>query len=320
MAQNLFGGVVGPQIIIDSGKSDGAKESNFLNKVDELSTWLESQEEINHVNSLLYTLKRIHELAHADRDEYFKISESKEQIAQYLLLYEISSDSGSDLKSLIDNNYRKVRLDILWNLQDSKTSLKKISEIKAYAEKLGLDISFTGKTYIMSTLNDQITTTFMGSLSVSFLFITLILSFAFGSLSLGLLSLIPNITPLLIGGGLIKLMGFSFDPSLSVVMSISLGIVVDDTIHFIANFQKNRERGLDTEKNIENILSHTAPALIMTTIILGLGFAAFVLGEFLPNRNVGIFTSLILITALLIDLLILPVLIFFAESFKNLNK
>ena len=142
---------------------------------------------------------------------------------------------------------------------------------------------------------------------------------SFKSISLGLMSLIPNVTPLLIGGGLIKLFDLSFDPSLSVVMSISLGIVVDDTIHFIANFQKNKNKNLGLVQNIENVLAQTAPALIITTIILGLGFGSFVLGEFVPNQTVGLFTALILVIALLIDLLILPVVIFLLDRFKSSN-
>lgn len=317
VAQDIFGGVVGPQIVVDTGVKDGAKNPVFLKKVDELSEWLKSQKEINHVNSVLYNIKRINELAHGESREYFKIPDDQNLVAQYLLLYEISS--GTDLRSLIDNSFQKIRLDTLWNIQDSKSSLEKVKEIKSYADKLGLKLAFTGKTYIMNTLNEQITTTFMSSLSMSFLLITLILMISFKSISLGLMSLIPNVTPLLIGGGLIKLFDLSFDPSLSVVMSISLGIVVDDTIHFIANFQKNKNKNLGLVQNIENVLAQTAPALIITTIILGLGFGSFVLGEFVPNQTVGLFTALILVIALLIDLLILPVVIFLLDRFKSSN-
>src|SRR5690606_33103740 len=123
------------------------------------------------------------------------------------------------------------------------------------------------------------------------------------------IAMLPNLLPMVFGGALMVAMGVYVDIGTSMVIVVCLGIAVDDTIHFIANYKYNRENGLDIPASIEHTFSITGKALVVTTILLVMGFGSFIFAEFVPNRTFGILCAQILIFALIIDLTLLPALL-----------
>jgi predicted RND superfamily exporter protein len=131
----------------------------------------------------------------------------------------------------------------------------------------------------------------------------------FRSVNLGMLAMLPNLLPLLFGAALLVLIGQTLDMGAVIAFSFCLGIAVDDTVHFMANYARMTREGKSPREAVANIFTHTVPALLTTTIILVVAFGAFIFASFLPNRNFGLFVAVILSMALIADLTLLPALL-----------
>jgi predicted RND superfamily exporter protein len=139
--------------------------------------------------------------------------------------------------------------------------------------------------------------------------ISLLLIGIFRSVKLGAIALLTNCIPLVFGGAIFFLMGKSIDPGSVLVMSVCLGIAVDDTIHILSNYNRLRSEGNSSDDTVVELIAHTSPALIATTVILVCGFGTLALGTFIPNVYFGIMTAMILSIALFTDLTFLPALL-----------
>jgi len=167
-------------------------------------------------------------------------------------------------------------------------------------------------------MNHYVVKSFIQSLLIAMVLISVVLIVAFRSFKLGGLALIPNFIPLILGGAMLKLLGHSLDVGTVVVAALCLGIAVDDTIHILANYLKRREAGYDPRSAIAMVLTHTGAALVATTLVLVGAFGTFGFGTFVPNVYLGIMTALILSTALLTDLTLLPALLMARASRKEM--
>ena len=185
---------------------------------------------------------------------------------------------------------------------------------------IDLDIFITGKIKLYQKINDTIVSSLTKSMMIALIAITLFISLILGSFKLGLLSLIPNIIPLIFGGASLYLLGNYIDSGVVVVLSVCLGIAVDDTIHFLTNYLEGQEKGLSLKDNLKEIFHGTGNALIITTVILFFGFGIFSFSNYIPNSNFGILSAIILSSALILDLFLLPVLIIMTDKFLIKKK
>ena len=126
--------------------------------------------------------------------------------------------------------------------------------------------------------------------------------------------MIPNSIPIIIGGACLPIFGVPLDIGTVIISSVCLGIAVDDTIHFLTNFKKYTKNGDSNELAVSKVLTHTAPALVTTTMVLVAAFATFAFGTFVPNQNFGKFVAIILTVALVTDLTLLPALVLKKEK------
>ena len=157
------------------------------------------------------------------------------------------------------------------------------------------------------------------TLPVALLLISLLLVVSLRSWRLGLLSLIPNITPALVAFGLWGLISGEINLALSVVAGMSLGIIVDDTVHFLSKYRAARVEGQATEQAIRYAFSTVGRALWITTVVLITGFGVLMLSGFRLNSDMGMLTALVILVALIIDFLFLPacLLKFDAKEYKT---
>ena len=202
-----------------------------------------------------------------------------------------------------------IRMTVLHTLHDSVRVLDAADQIKAKGRELGLEISITGKQVLYQALNPYVVSTFIVSISLAVLFVSIILMVGFRSVKLGLLAMVPNAIPLLFGSAFIYSLGNDLDMGTVIVFSVCLGIAVDDTIHFLENYRVFRKEGYNSEQAISRVMTFTVPALTTTTMILIVGFGIFVLASFVPNINFGVYSSLMLGIALLADITFLPALL-----------
>lgn len=148
----------------------------------------------------------------------------------------------------------------------------------------------------------------MSSISVAIVLISILLIVVFGSVRLGLIALIPNCIPLIMGGAVFYLIGKDVDIGSVLVMSVCLGIAVDDTIHMLTNFHRLRREGMGAKDATAELIAHTSPVVIFTTIALVFGFGTLAFGRFIPNIYLGIMCAIILSMALFTDMTFLPAL------------
>lgn len=304
-----FGGVSGPEIIIDSGESNGIKDPDFLRLVEEFQEWIISQNYVNNVMSIVDIVKEMNQALFGGDPDEFRIHEKRDVIAQEIFLYTLSLPQGMGLHHLVDMEDRKIRLSILWELQSSSESLKKIKVIEDKAKELGLNIQVTGKAILFQRMNDYVVSTFFTSISMALVLITFILIFVFKSLKVGLLSLVPNFVPIIMGAGFLTILGVPIDIGCAIVASVTLGIAVDDTIHFLTHYNKLLKMGLSRFDALVEVISTTGMALLVTTLILVSCFGVFIFASLTPNINFGLLCGFVISLALICDFLIIPALV-----------
>lgn len=304
-----IGGAGGVEVVVDSGAADGIKDPEFASKIDEFGTWLKNREGYTKVISYANILKKMNQVLNQDKEEFYKVPDTSETIAQLLFLYEMSLPEGKDMTNQLTSDYRQLRISGLWTLHDSKTILSEIEQIEMKLKEMGLKGKVSGKMPIYHSMNAEIVEIFFTSTLSALIGIMFILMFVFESVKIGIFSLIPNILPLGFGGMMMYLLGKPLDIGTVIVGAICLGIAVDDTIHFLSQFSYFKKQGLDDKIAIRQVFQTTGVALIQTTMLLILGFSSFFLADFVPNFNLGLGTIVILFMALVIDLLLIPALL-----------
>jgi predicted RND superfamily exporter protein len=320
MKKNV-GGAMGAEIIVDAGEAEGIKDPKFLNTVNEYQLWLDDLPYISKTISIIDILKNTNKSLHGDKEEYYKLPQTRNEIAQQLFLYTMSLPQGMDLNDRMTVKNDRLKLTAIWTLSESEEILAFAAAARQKAKELGLNVDVTGKGLLWQTINEPVVHSFLRSFTIAIILISILLCFGLRSVKVGLLSMIPNTMPLVFGGALIALTGRYLDIGTVIVGSICLGIAVDDTIHFVTDFIKNINDGHNMRESMALIFTHTAPALIVTTIVLVVSFGTFVLGSFVPNQNFGFLVSSILTYAIIADLIFLPALLFVVgEDFFRKDK
>jgi len=312
-----MGGVTGPEIVIHSGKEDGIKNLEFLKKVEAYENWLLENNEITKVISIIDIIKNMNKSFNGDDENFYKLPDSDNAIAELLFMYTMSLPQGMDINDRISLDYESMRLTLLWSSQDSLSSLANIERYKKSAKDFGLNMTLTGKIPIYQGMNDLVVDTFFTSISYAIIGISILLIFAFGSIKTGLASMLPNIIPLGYGAALMTILSKPIDIGTALVTSVCLGIVVDDTVHFLSNYNKYRKEGLSIDDAVLKVISYTGPALITTTMILIGGFGIMSFSSFIPNVNFGILSAVVLGMAVVVDLVFLPAFLLLGNPKKS---
>ena len=188
------------------------------------------------------------------------------------------------------------------------------------AADLGLNGQVTGKSKLYQSMNGYVVESFVESILIAIVLISALLMVFFKSFKLGALAMIPNVMPLIFGGAVLNLWGVSLDIGTVLVCSVCLGIAVDDTIHILSSYNQNRQEGRDPEEALAQVLTHTGPALLVTTLLLVAAFGVFAFGTFIPNVYFGVMTATVLTSALVTDLTFLPALLLLRADTQKQNS
>lgn len=306
---------------LESGSEGGLNNPEFLQEIEAFANWYREQPETLHVNIYTDIIKRLNKNMHADDQSYYKIPEDRDLAAQYLLLYEMSLPYGLDLNNQINIDKSATRMTAtlktissnnLINLERrAQAWLKENSSHIAQADGSGTSIMFAniGKRNISSML--------MGT-TVALILISFILIFALRSIKIGIISLVPNLVPAAMGFGVWGLLVGEVGLSLSVVASMSLGIVVDDTVHFLSKYLRaRREKGLNSQDAVRYAFNTVGKALIITSIVLVAGFLVLATSSFELNSGMGLLTAIVIALALFADFLLLPAILMKTEGSSN---
>jgi predicted RND superfamily exporter protein len=305
-----LGGSEDMEISIDSGRSDGVKDPAFLRKLETMQAFLAAQPQVSHTFSVVDILERMSEVMHNNDPAFHRVPESAELSAQYLLLYTLGSRK-EDLKDRIDVDNRWTRLSARVRAQSSSETLAMGERVRRFIRERfpELRANVTGKALLYTGLQEEMAANTVSSFATAFLPITLVLTLVFRSLLVGVLSMIPNLLPILGVAGLMGLLGIPLDPGSAMVASIGIGIIVDDNVHFFSKYLGNRAAGASAPESVTLTLQEVGRPVIYTTFILAFGFSLFVLSQFNFIAYFGQLATYVIILALITDLLLSPALV-----------
>jgi predicted RND superfamily exporter protein len=297
---------------LGTGESGGISDPNYLSDVEKFAQYLRSKPEVIHVQTITDTFKRLNKNMHGDDPGYYRLPEERNLAAQYLLLYEMSLPYGLDLNNQIDIDKAATKIMVTMQTLSSNeviafdnAALAWLAEntpsIEPYASSPTLMFAHLGKRNINSMLTGT---------SVALILISATLIFFLGSLKHGFISLLPNLTPALAAFGIWGLTVGQVGIGLSVVIGMTLGIVVDDTVHFLSKYLRaRREKGLNAEDAVRYAFNSVGLALLVTSLVLVAGFMIMAQSHFYLNSSMGLLTSVVIMLALIIDLTLLPALL-----------
>ena len=320
-AMEHLSGIYQIQYSLGAGESSGISTPAYLAKLDEFAKWYRAQPGVVHVQTISDTFTRLNMNMHGDDPEYFRLPESRELSAQYLLLYEMSLPYGLDLNNTINVDKSATRFtvtvenisstELIGLVEQGEDWLRGNAPEHMFAYGVGPGVMFS---YISSR---NVRSLLIGTTLAIFL-IALTLIFALKSVQFGLLSLLPNLVPAAMAFGLWGLMVGEINLALSIVSGMCLGIVVDDTVHFLSKYLRaRREQGLSPEDAVRYAFHTVGMALIVTSIVLAAGFMILAQSTFGFNGGMGKMSALIVVIALVADLLFLPPLLIWFEGRGN---
>jgi hypothetical protein len=303
---------------IDSGSSGGITTPQYLDGLDKLGKWFEQQPDVMTVATFTDIMKRLNQKMNGDDPAYYSPPDSAELAAQYLLLYELSLPYGLDLNNRIDIDKSKTRLTVIMK----RTSAKKLRQLDERARQWmqhNLPSSMysfgSGLSVVFAHISKRNIDTMLIGISVALVLISLILIVALGSVKYGLLSLVPNLFPAILAFGLWGYLQGQVGLAVAVVAAISIGVVVDDTVHFLTKYLLARkEKNMTPEQAVKYSFNTVGTAIVITSIALAAGFAVLAFSGFYVNFSMGVLTVIAIVFALLTDFLFLPPLLIAADE------
>jgi len=314
--QERLTGVDSIAFSLSSHEVDGIHSPDFLRKVDAFVDWCRQQRIVVHVDSYIDVIKRLNQNMHNNDPQWFRIPESRELASQYLLLYETSLPFGLDTNRQVSFDKQSLLVSLRLKVHDVGDMIEFQSQASAWLEKNAPEMATNGSSVslMFAHLGKNNIESMMKGNFIGILVIVVVMIIALRSIKYGLLSLLPNLVPAGVTLGLWGLFVGEVNMAVSVVFSISLGIVVDDTVHFFSKYLRARRvYGKTPDQAIEYAYSTVGTAMIVTTVVLSIGFFILTLSSFNVSAIMGLLVGVTIIVALIYDLLFLPALLLIAD-------
>lgn len=311
------------EMSIPAKDEGGIVDPEYLTKLDALRAWAEAQPEVVYAVSFSDVIRRLNRDMNEGDPEYYRIPEDRALASQYLLMFEMSLPFGLGLDNAITMGKDATLFAVVLNTKTSGNvlELKKRTDqwIKEnfpdymQVQASGLDVMFAGAT-------ERNIRSLISGMAFSFGLITLCMMLSLRSFKYGVYSMLPNIAPCAMAFGIWALLHGRVGLTDSIVACITLGIVVDDTIHFLSKYVRaRREMGFDADEAVRYSLTNVGVAIVGTTLVLIANFAVLMTSHFYPSNSMGFLTCLTLAIALLIDLLFLPPLLLLFDKRKEVE-
>jgi len=298
------------EFIINTQAQDGALSHDLLKRVEDLEGYLLQYNEIERVAGFHMLVEEVHELL---SDSNSQLPEDDATVAQYALLLEIND--APMLERLINFNYSKLRVTAFTEDVGSKRINEMRDSILVYLSEHFPDeeITLTGTTILSADLTNKIVFSLAWSILIAVVAISIIMTLLFRNLSMVIISLVPNLIPLLAIAGIMGFFNVDIKPSTAVIFTIALGIAVDDSIHYLARFRIEHMRSGALFASLTTTTVQTGRAIIVTSLILVAGFGTLITSAFTSTAMMGILVCSTIAAALVADLFILPSLFYFIK-------
>jgi len=313
-----FGGIMPLEILIDTKKPKGVMKLSTLKKMSKIEEAVDEIDGLSPMLSVLNLVKYSKQAFYNGNPKYYELPTSQEK--NFLLEYTKNSKTNSDmLKTFVDSTGRYTRMttymkDIGTDKMD-RIEERLESKVKKYFPESHFEVTMTGKALVFLKGTTFLVKNLAVSLGIAIFLIALLMAWMFRSFKMILISLIPNVLPLLFTAGLMGYLGVPIKPSTVLVFSIAFGISVDDTIHFLAKYRQELiANNWKVRKSVYNTLREVGVSMFYTSIVLFFGFLIFMYSSFGGTIALGGLVSITLLFAMMSNLLLLPALLL---SFEN---
>ena len=300
------------QYSVPAADEGGIADPEYLKNLEDFGHWFKSQPKVTHVAAITEVFKRLNQSMNGDDPAFYRLPEGRDLAAQYLLLYEMSLPYGLDLNNQI--NVSKSASQLMVSVKD--ISSKEIRELDARAQKWlsenmpKVHAPGTGLSVVFSHISGRNIESMLAGSLTALVVISMILIIALRSVKIGFLSLVPNLFPAAMAFGLWGYLHGNVGLSIAIVLAMTLGIVVDDTVHFLSKYLRaQREHGMNSFEATRYAFRTVGVALWITSITLVTGFGALAISSFKVNADMGILSSVTIAFALIADFLFLPPLL-----------
>ena len=308
--ENLAGALT-LEVVVDTGKTNGLYNPELLRKIDDVSENIDSITSgnmfVGKVISFIDIIKETNKALNENREEYYSIPDNPDLIAQEFLLFE--SSGNGDLNSLVDANYSKARLTLKTPFIDSLEAKIFIDRAQTYLDKeFGAlaSVSFTGIGTLMTVTFEEAIYSSATSYILAFSLITVLMVLLIGNLKIGLISMIPNLLPIIFLSTIMVIFKMPLDMFTLLIGAIALGLAVDDTVHFMHNFRRYELQYNDVDKAVRLTLMGTGRAITLTSIVLALGFLVLTFSQMNNMFDFGVLTACAILVALVADFFLMP--------------
>lgn len=308
-----FGGTSSLNLILDATGEKGVfKTPEVLRLVDKMQKDVNNQlQVVGNTFSLADYINRMNKVMNADDEAYNTIPDSKEMIAQYLLLYEMSGDP-ENLNKVVDYDYAKLNVTFQLKKDDSKSINAALDIIHTYDddfEDLGISMNYAGSGYKGLVFTDLILEGQIKSLVLSLIIIIVLLSFMFKNIMIGLISAVPIILTAAISFGTMGFLNIPLSTTTALLSSIAIGIGIDYAVHFLEQYRTNAAQSNDKLQVAQLTMAHSGKAIIFNAIVVIAGFLVLMFSVFPPNRELGALVSLNMFTSFVGTLTVMLVLL-----------
>ncbi len=313
---------------LPAGEAQGINEPAFLKEVEAFSEWLRAQPEVASVRTLTDTVARLNMNMNADDASFFHLPEARDEASQFLFLYELSLGYGMDLTDQIDIDRSAMRITV--SVANVTTADMRDLTLRAGAwlgenapvisaawaeEHPELEIvTPTGVTHVFNLISYRDVRAMLSGTVLALIAISAVIMLALRDLRIGLISLIPNLLPAAMAFGLWGYSVGAVTLAIAVVLAMTLGIVVDDTVHFLSKYARARRMGKAAEDAVRYAFRSVGMALLVTTIGLFAGFALLAQSGFAVNGDLAKLTALTIVLALVADFFLLPALLIWLDK------
>jgi len=319
----ILGHLTGTDVIeysLKSGASGGINKPEYLAAVDKFAQWYRKQPGVVHVNTITDIIKRLNKNMHEDDKDFYRLPPQSDLSAQYLLMYEMSLPYGLDLNDQINIDKSATRFIVTLRNASSKLLRETDEHARNWLKKNAPNMLTYGASEDMmfAHISERNINQMLGGTTLALILISGIMIFALRSVKLGFLSMIPNLIPAFMAFGVWGLFVGQVGMGIAVVGTMTLGIIVDDTIHFLSKYQRaKREHHMGAPDAVKYAFSVVGSAMWITTAILIAGFGTLAFSGFKINSDMGLLAAIAVAFALVIDFLLLPVLLLQFDNKKE---
>ncbi|NQV69375.1 MAG: MMPL family transporter [Pseudohongiella sp.] len=305
-------------IMVDTKTTDGLLNPKLLQAIDTLQTRIETRyaDQVTRTNSLANIVKDTYQTMNNDDPAFYQVPDTEQMISQ--LLYLFNSANPEDRRSLVSDDYSRSHITL--NIYNAGSYEYQIffDEISVDIEETfagleeefpELDVYLTGSMALLMRMADEVANSQFSSFTLAIIVISVIMIITLGSLQAGLMAMVPNLIPALLGFGLMGLMGISLDTDTIMIAPLIIGIAVDDTIHFMTHYRIELIRTGSVSESLRSTINDVGQAVMFTTMVIGLGFALLSFSDYLGMAKMGFFGSAAIFVALLCDLFMIPAMI-----------